>query len=380
MLQGELSHWQQRHQAVVSSMEASERKFLATVAELEASLTNIATLYEEKSAEFDAQTKSMSAAIAAFEEERDTHVRTVTAMNRDITEHKATIKAHIAKIACLEESQATSERQLDEADRFRLATQQHLEIHRDQISQLEQQLIEHQSAVEFHKHGLKSLHDSHSREIDDARSSSLLQAEAEARARIAELTAHHAEELTILRTRIDELDRQLQGHQTALAEHKQIVADQDAMIQKLQQGKAGHGVAKEEGENGLEDVQARLAKAEEAKVELEASLAKSQARIEELAWTKAELTDQLADLAEKEQRASRLVEELEGQLSSTFEDSRVTSGRLSLMQTARDQELIETRAANLKAQEEIDFLSKRLDQLEVKAISCRILHARLTQM
>ncbi|MCJ1391359.1 hypothetical protein MMC18_004222 [Xylographa bjoerkii] len=363
-LHGELSHWQQRHQAVVHSMETSERKFLDTVAELEASLANIATMHEEKSAEFDTQKRSMSAAIAAFEGERDMHAETVAAMNKEIADHKATIDAHAKKIAHLEESQAAAERELDEADHFRLATQQHLEIHRDQISQLEQQLIEHQSAVEFHKHGLKSLHDSHSRELDEARSSSLQQAEAEAQARIAELTTHHTEELTTLQSRTDELDRQLQEHQAALTEHKRIVTEQDAIIQKLQQEKAGHGTSKVEGENSLQEAQARLTKVEEAKVKAEASLAKAQAKVEELTLAKTELNDQLAELGEKEQRASRLVEELEGQLSSTFEDSRVTSGRLSLMQTARDQELIETRAANLKAQEEIDFLSKRLDQLE----------------
>ncbi|MCJ1292299.1 hypothetical protein MMC34_003849 [Xylographa carneopallida] len=363
-LQGELTEWQQRHQVVVHSMEVSEKKFLDTVAELEASLANIATMHEEKSAEFNAQTSSMSAAIAAFEGERDRHAETVTAMNREIVDHKATIDAHAATIVRLEESQAAAERELDEADHFRLATQQHLEIHRDQISQLEQQIIEHQSAVEFHKHGLKSLHDSHSRELDEARSSSLQQAEAETQARIAELTAHHTDELTALQSKTHELDRQLQDHRASLAEHKRIVEEQDTIIQKLQHGKTGHGISKEDSENSLGEMQAQLTTVEKAKMEAEASLAKAQVKIEELTWAQTEMNKQLAELSAKEQRASRLVEELEGQLSSTFEDSRVTSGRFSLMQTARDQELIETRAANLKAQEEIDFLSKRLDHLE----------------
>lgn len=360
-LQEELSHWQERHAAVVHSREASEKEFLETIADLEASLANLSTMHEVKSAEFDARSNSMSAATAAFEQERDMYAETVSGMNNDILNHKAIIDAHLSRITDLEQSQAAAGRELEEADKFRIITQRHLEIHRDQISTLEQELVEHQSAVEFHKHGLKSLHDSHSRDLDQARSSTLQQAEADAQARITDLTSKHAEALKALQTKTDNLNRRVEEYTISLEEHKYNAEEQNALIEKLKQEKGANDTSAYEANNDPKEVVTHIAAAEKAKAEAESSLAQSQAKVEEL-------NADLATLFEKEQRASRLVEELEGQLSSTFEDSRVTSGRLSVMQSTQNQELVEARAANLKAQEEIDFLGKRLAQLEVYPI------------
>ncbi|MCJ1472465.1 hypothetical protein MMC13_001113 [Lambiella insularis] len=358
-LQEEMSHWQGRHQAVVNSMETSEKQFLETISELEASLSNVITMHEVKSAEFDARSNSMRAATAAFEQERDMYADTINGLNKDISNHKATIDAHVSQIAVLEQSQIAAGRELEEADKFRTATQRHLEIHRDQISSLEQQLIEHQSAVEFHKHGLKSLHDSHSRDLAQARSSMLQQAEADVQARITDLTSKHTDELKALQTETDDLSRQVQEHRVILDEHMRTAEEQNAIIEKLKHEKGGNGTSEREAFNDLGEVKTRIAAAEKAKAEADVSLAKSLAKNEEL-------NAELADLSEKYQRERRVVEQLEGQLSSTYEDSRATSGRLSLMQNSQNQELVEARAANLKAQEEIDFLSKRLNQLETR--------------
>ena len=365
-LEGEILGWQERHQSAVNSMQTSETKLLNTISDLEASLATVATMHERKSNELQAQANTMSATAATFDKERSVHADTVESMNKEIADHKVTINIHLEKITQLEEAHATAQRQINDADEFRQATQKHLEIHRDQISMLEQQLIEHQAAVEFHKHGLKSLHDSHSREVEEARASTMRQAEVDAQSRIAEMTSQHEEKLNVLNSKTIDLEQQLQKHQVALDKHKAIAEERGVTIEKLQQNQSRLSMSTQVTGSDLKEAQARLAMAEDAKAQAEAALANVQAKVEELTWAKTELNEELAELREKEQRASRLVEELEGQLSSTFEDSRATSGRLSLMQSARDQELVNAKAAAAKAQEDIEVLNKRLDQLEVR--------------
>ena len=360
-LEEELLHWQERHQAAVQSMEASERN---TVAELEASLASIEAMHEQNLAEHRERASSLSATVAAFEQERDMYTETVKALKREIADQKVTVENNLAKVAELEQELGAADKDIEEANEFKAATHQQLSIHRDQIAMLEQQLIEHESAVEFHKHGLKSLHDSHTRNLEDARSSVLRQAEADAKSRMEEIISQHAEELKAHQERAQDLEQQLSEHERALNEHKAALADRNAVMGKLQKDKAATKTATGE-DDGVEAVRARLSAAEDAKAEAEASLATTQTKVEELTRGKQEMNEQLVDLRDKEERARRLVEELEGQLSSTFEDSRANSSRLSLMQTTRDQELMEARAATVRAQEEIAILSQRLDQFEV---------------
>jgi chromosome segregation ATPase len=361
-LQMELTHWQERHQKAVQSMQQSERNLLDTVADLENSLASIEAAHQQKLAELETRAGTLSATVAAFEQERDMYAETTKSLKTEVDNHRVAIGNHVSRIQELEETLAAADKEIDEAIKFKMTTHQHLEAHRDQIALLEQQLLEHESAVEFHKNGLKSLHESHAQDLEDVRR----ETEADANARIQQLTAQHAEEIKGHQARTQDLERQLTEHKAAVEEHVAALQEQNTVIEQLQQSR-DVDVASNLGANKeLAEAQSRLAALEEAKSQADTSLVSAHAKIEELTKAKADLTEELADVKMKEERASRLVEELEGQLSSTFEDSRATTGRLSLMQTTREQELMEARAAAAKAKEEIVVLSSRLSQLEVR--------------
>ncbi|MCJ1354901.1 MAG: hypothetical protein MMC33_004891 [Icmadophila ericetorum] len=367
-LQKELVRLESKHQTALDSMQASEKKLLATIAQLEASLATAQNSHSEKSAEYDAQAANMAASVAGFERERGMHAETVKSLSRDVDNHKVVIKSNEETIKSLEDSYANAQRELGEARRFRQQTQEQLDHHRTQISWLEQKVEEHQSDVEFHKHDLKSLHKSHSRELDEARSSALLQAAADAEARFTEVSASHEAAINQLNEASEARKKELQAHitelESALASHKQDLAERGSVIDHLKQEQERIGAAKAGASEDLIGMKAKLAAAEGAKFNADTSLSKAQAAIDELTQAKQKLTMELEDVREKEQRASRLVEELEGQLNSTFEDTRITSGRLSTLQSTHDTELSEARAAAIKAQEEVEMLTRRLESSE----------------
>ena len=354
-LREEVSEWQSRHQSVLSSLEETERKHVTISAQLEAQLRSMEEAHLQAQRETETRARSLDAMTASFDQRSQQHSIELESLNANIENHEATIDTQAKTIANLKEINAAANEEIEEGHRFREATQAHLDDHRKQIALLEEQIIKHQSAVEFHKHGLKSLHDSHSKELDDMRSTILQQTEADSKAQLAELNTQHQQALAKVREQADSnLHQRSQELQNQILDLEASIADARSKEMNLSGGVK------------LEDLKATLAASESAKAAAEAALTRSQAALNELNETKAKIALQLQDSKEKEERAARLVQELEGQLTNSYEDTRVTSGRLSQIQSAKDKELMEARAATMKAQEEIEVLNKRLENLEVR--------------
>ncbi|MCJ1311914.1 hypothetical protein MMC25_005587 [Agyrium rufum] len=373
-LENEIRSWQEKHESAVASLEHSEQTHKGMIAQLEASLKELQSTHSQGQEKASVETQQLAAAVAAFEQERDMQSEAISSLRIDLANHKSTIDSHLKTIANLQEMNAALQAQVEEGHRFEQDTLDHLEEHRGQISWLEQQVAQHQSAVEFHKHGLKSLHDSHAREIDELRTATFKQANADADSRITELTQQHQKELKSAREAAEaELIQQHQkelksAREAADADLHRKTQDLQSQILDLEAGMAESGSRQKGGADEVADIKARLATLESAKKDAERTVSHRQAQIEELSQAKRKLAEELENTKQKEQRASRLVEELEGQLTTSFEDGRAASGRLSLMQNTRDSELAEARAATMRAQEEIAVLTTRLEQIEGQRI------------
>ena len=369
-LRDELSLWENKHRMALERMESSEKKLLSTIAGLEVSLATVQSLHHDKSVEFDTQGSKISTAITEREKERAEHAETVKSLDEEIGSHKATIDTHLKKINELEVSYGAAQKTIEEGLGFREAAKERTKLHHEEMSRLEEQVMQHQSDVEFHKHGLKSLHDS------------LRQVEVNADARIAELNTQHDENIkklhedaeAELKKTTQMVQKRVEILEANMADIRRDLAERESVIKELREQQQTSAVARLQISSELDRVTSRLSAAESAKVNAEVALGESQAHVERLVRAKEDLMMELADLREKEQRASRLVEELEGELSSTFEDNRTASTRLSAFQTIHNAELQEAHAAAAKAQEEKEALIRRLEQFEV---SC---HMRNTQL
>ena len=360
-LRDELSQWENKHRTALKTMESSEKKLLSTVADLEVSLANMQCLHHDKSVEFDAQASRMTAVITEHEHEKAEHAEALKSLDSEIATHKTSIDSHIKRINELEASYAAAQKDIEDGLRFRQEAEEKSELHRREMNQLEEQVMKHQSDVEFHKHGLKSLHDS------------LRQVEVDASARMAALTKQHDESITKLHENAEaelkettqKVQKRVEVLEANMADIRRDLAEREGIIKELREQQQESATARLQASSELERVKSKLSAAEEAQVKAEMSLSESQATIEKLASTRKNLMTELADLREKEQRASRLVEELEGELSSTFEVNRTASTRLSAFQSIHNAELQEAHATAAKAQEEKEALMRRLEQFEV---------------
>ena len=312
-LHDEVEQWQRKHQAAVDAMQTSESKLIATVRELEASMASLENAQQQRMREIDIGTERDIAKAVETDQERAQHAHVVQTLHDEIEDHKMTIQDHVAKLVELERAHASFREQIEESVRYKTFTDQQLALHQNRIVELENKVQEHQSDVEFHKHGLKSLHDSHARDLEDLRSRLVTEARNDMAKRNEELIKEHqyafTKEADALNARVESLTAQL-------------------------------------------DEQAKnFAHLERERDDVAASFERSRTEI--------------AKVTEEKETATRLVNELEDQLTQSYDQQRATTDRMSILSTNRDQAFQEALAAKNKLEEDLETYRRRLEQAEV---------------
>ncbi|KAI9755728.1 MAG: hypothetical protein M4579_004158 [Chaenotheca gracillima] len=350
-LQAELSGWETRHQTVIDSMHSSEQQLLDTVRQLEASLVDVESIRNKERSEGESKEKSegetKDQAAVALQEEQAKHEEAVGGLRREIETHQVSIASHVDRIAELEKSHAAARSEVDENARSRQATEVELDKHRDLIADLGQQIEAHRTAIDTHQEELKSVQASHLAETEE-----LKNAHAEAEARLNEQTAQHQSNVDALHAELTEAKaetgRLLQGVATVLSE--QTVADK--LIQRVQ-----------ELVDYRSEAEARNTSSKRESEQVTAENGKLRTTITELTSLNGESVKEIERLNEQCKKSSRIVEELEEQLSSNFDQHLAANNRLSVLETERNQQLVDARNAKNSALQELETAREELTRL-----------------
>ena len=330
-LQNEVSHWQQEHKTAVDSMLASEQRLKATTTDLKSTVTSVEMM--RKQAEEKARESEIIAAnAAALEKERSDHVQIINTLIKEIDGQKATIGSHVDRIASLEGLKATAREQIDEAARFRSDHERELDLHRQRIAILERQIEEYQSNIEFHKYGLKSLHDSHSREIDGLRST--------------------IEEHAALKADLDHKVQETQGVHTAqTARLETEVVDLKSRLETANSN-LGNEVRRSKARyDEMEQQRNQLQKQVQSfKAELAASARSNQTNVAELETFKS-----------KNERLVEIHDELEEQLKTAFDQHQASTSRLSMLTNNNQSQINEVGSL----EKQLDASHIQVEQLQV---------------
>lgn len=325
-LQNELNAWESRHHDAMESMKASEAKLLETIADLEESLQQKGTNQSERSLETESS-GAAAAAAASLEQERAKHSQIVDALQREVEEYKSTANNHVSKLHELETAYAAISQQVEEESRTRDLSAKELETHKGLVANLENQLQVHKSAVTIHQESLENLQASHSKELDDLKTS-MAAAEKLSNERYSTLEQEH-------KSTTESLQKELA---TAQSEKASLLRSASAALGYETDGSKLQSQIKGLVEEGKEIHARHLKKTNELKAvqeELQNSLNKTvdlENKIAELKTINEESLTSLVKMTEKEKKSSRLVEELEEQLNSNFDVHQATTNRLSSMQ------------------------------------------------
>ncbi|KZF19439.1 kinesin-domain-containing protein [Xylona heveae TC161] len=354
-LEEELHQWEVKHRSAVDSMQASEKQLLATIAELEMAI---------KTSEQPAETTTMESLEKESPGEVPRHIleeaNLVESLRTEIDGHKKAIDERNERISLLQDSQAEWQKRYEEKVALSDTTEADASLLRDLVSNLERQIEEQKSAVAFHQQGLKSLQETHASEIENVRSSMLIEAQASTEVKLAEQTDNYRERLDAL-----ELDLAAsRGEMASLLENMSAIFKEDCSVDKMQERVR---VLANDRDNLLaqhEKASLDLQEATNHGTKLQEKIEGYEKTVGELSALNDELVNEIARVSEKERKSSRLVEELEEQLASNFDQHQIASNRLSLLQNERNVQLEEAIIARAEAERELDAHKKKIVQLE----------------
>ncbi|KAL3421460.1 kinesin family protein [Phlyctema vagabunda] len=359
-LEAELASWEDRHKTALTSMEESQRQLLKTIADLEGHVAAQGLSHEMTSHEIAGQEV------------------VVQSLQKEIDEHKATVAASVARVAELEQSHSMTRDQLDEAVKSKDLTISEMENHKSLVQRLEQQIAEHENIVKTHQDGLSLLHESHAKQVEEIKSSS----EADHAAQVAELTSKHNASTTALTTELTEA----RGELTTIATQVALALGVDVSTEKIQERiddliadrQALEMEQKKRGEIEMHLTELSsindnvMQELETVKAELAAILlqtaqgAKLRDEHATLSQQLGALKKEMSDLETKNKKNSRLVEELEDQLASNFDQHQIANNRLSTLQTERNAQLDEANANHVRVQSELDAIKEEYANLQAK--------------
>lgn len=354
-LHEELKLWQHKHSAALESMEAAELQFLATVKGMEASLASDKVIYSEASSQNVVQDDRISALLRDLEKEKTDHAQAVGGLHEQINGHKSTVDSHMSKISELERLHLAARQEIENGALHIQNTQSQLDSHRDQISLLEQQLEAHKSAVEFHKHGLRSLHDSHAQALEETRSATFAEAKSNMESQLRDLE--------------DELNKQHHDKEEALANLIKSANHQLKELASLHESFENEGQSLEEQSRLMSElvvgIKENFQRTKEENVSTRQQISSLEAVVVDLRNSHQQSGVELQRVKEEKDKATRLVDELEDQLYTTYNQHQATSSRLSMLNSSRDQALQDANAVNAKLEEDLEFQRARVAQLEV---------------
>ncbi len=354
-LQRELARRENIYQSALDSMRVSEKQLLQTIAELEATIRNFETLRTERATASDEENDSKAKLAAEFEQERLQHQNLVSDLQREISEHKATIGSHLDKVAQLEHAHTSLREQFEESTKTAEVTQLELSSHRDQISRFEEQIAELESAVKFHQYGLKSLHESHAKEFAQLKSSSAAAAKADIEARLSAQSTKNNEIMTALQNELAKAKSEM----GVLLKGVASVLQEDTSVDRLQHQIQALVENKQSMLNQHKDAikQLRLKEDEDKRL---------QSVVGELGTINEDLVQELERVTEDRNKSARLVQELEDQLNKNFDQHLAANNRLSSLQSERNLQLEEANRAKIDLTREVEAYRNKVSQLEVK--------------
>ncbi|PGH16207.1 hypothetical protein AJ79_01976 [Helicocarpus griseus UAMH5409] len=381
----ERADWQSKHRTAAESLQSSERQLQTTMVELEAALASVDALRNERSEVEGSSAEEKAAAAQSLETARAKHQELVDSLKKDIEEQQATITDHLSTISGLESSLSEAKEQVARYESEKESNNEELESQRARATALEQEIETYKSTIDAQKAELESLQQSHKVELEGLEAKVKAAAEAEYESRIAEESARNEQALNDLRTEIssskNELTKLLSGVTTALNAPVTTTSIQeqieDVLSQKQQFADKYSALfdTNEELMQELETKKSSHAKLERQFADLTEKGSRQEAKMSELAHLVASHEDALkekedlikkkdtliSEITAEKQKSVRLVEELEEQITNTFDQHH---NRLSVIQQERHQALDEANLKIANLEKDIENYRARIEQLE----------------
>lgn len=396
-LEAELKDWQTKHESALASMQTTEQQMRTTIEELEAQLATVNAHAKEspdspeKDAEVESKTEelmsTMRGEIDQYKAIIDSNSAMVAELERahlaakseleeaqkardlaaaEVEEHKKQIEAHLQE---LEDVRAEAQQNRSEAE----AHKHDAETHRELVSTLENQIVSHERVIKTHQQSMELIRNSHSKQVDELHNSSKQDLEE----KVAALKAEHAKITKKLESELTEAREDLMKVATQVAfalgldvsveliteRIEDLIADQKALSEEhkktVELERAVHEISNV-NDSLVQDLESVKSTLNDILMEDGVELRSPYPTVTEQAST---VKRKMVDLQSNNKKNSRLVDELEEQLQTNFDQVHATNNRLSALHE-RNTQLEEALAAKNRLQSQLDSIKQEKAALE----------------
>lgn len=364
-LQDEIENIKASHDATVDSLQESRNALSNILTDLESEL--------EKTLKKADQERSLK---EAMELEKAFHQERVESLQKVVAENRATIDSQLARVAELERTHANTQLQINtqlsgssDVSQSDILEQQNL------ASNLELTIAQNRETIEGQQARLTTLEASYQDALDQLEA--LREKEATAIVALKEVEARAAEHAAASNARYEELLLSVRGDFDG---DKGTIQEHVANLTILQ---ASYAEANTRIEGLEKDMQAATQESAERTATihaLEKEVAQSQETIKRHVETIAELQElqslsdqQIEKLKQKEAEHAKFVEDLEQQLTFTFDQNQEVTKKLAdataeheRLQKEKETLVAESAAKNSESQQLIDGLNDEVASLQVR--------------
>ncbi|KAJ2977533.1 hypothetical protein NUW58_g7780 [Xylaria curta] len=368
-LEADLSIWESKHQSALEGMQSAEKQMKETIQALEAELSAANAKFAET------QDKESKNGVEAKDIEAQ-HRNIVELLRLEIDQYKAIIDGHNTKVSELEQAYAATKDQLADISSARDLAAAEVDNRKELVDRLETQISEHEKALKTHEQTLEALHADHARQIEEIQSASKRDYDSQ----LNILMAEHAENIKLLESDAAEARDELAKVANQIAEALgvevalntvsgrigELISYQSALHAEKQRG-----TELESHINELSTINNTIMRDLEAvKSTLNDML---HADGNELKSPYPSVPEQItavrkkmADLENKNKKQSRIVEELEDQLQTNFDQAQITNNRLSTLQTERNAQIEEAHTARIQIEAELEAVRQEMAMLQAR--------------
>jgi chromosome segregation ATPase len=363
------------HRAHISELERA----------IEAEKSAFETYVASEKAANEAEHEAYQSRISTLEQEIETQKKMAESYKEAAsTTNDTDIAAYLSRISNLECEIDVQKSTIESYKSSKAANDTDIDVHRGHISDLENQINSQKSLITSYEADLESLLASHQAELEQLETRAVAAAETGYELRLAEQNATHEDDVSALRSEIcdakDEVARLLDNVSTilntpitpvTLSDHiRDLLSEKQRLAEKYSE----LFDANEEILKQLEmkaDLDSKVNELTEKAVQHETKvteLAHLAANLEETVRQKEELIQKkdatLEEITVEKQKSVRLVEELEEQITNTFDQHH---NRLSVIQQERHQALEEANVKIANLERDIETYRVRIEQLEVSS-------------
>ena len=394
--QSRISDLERKVEEQESTLESYKISTQAANAELEIQLAHISELERAIESEKSAFETYVTSVKAADEAEHEAYQSQISALEREIetmaesykaaasTTNDTDIEAYLSQISNLEREIDVQKSTIESYKASKAANDNDIGAHRGHILDLEDRISSQKSLITSYEANLDSLIVSHKAELEQLETHAVTVAQADYESRLAEQNAKHEDDINVLRSEIcdakDEVARLLENVSTilntsitpvTLSDHiRDLLSEKQRLAEKYSElFDANEEILKQlEMKTDLDskfDELNKKAAQNETKV---TELAHLVANLEETVRQKEELIkkkdETLEEITAEKQKSVRLVEELEEQITNTFDQHH---NRLSVIQQERHHALEEANVKISNMDRDIETYRVRIEQLEVSS-------------